>query len=141
MKLYPEAVAILDRYASSGGPNPFVRDVARRFEQSGWLSTGQAEAVVEAEKRVITPGQAADRADIRRRERGQDLYRDGKVRRVAEGVYEVEGSSEEPYTVSIDPESCPCPDSEKGHRCKHVYGALAAEKHLATEAGHERWKR
>ncbi len=137
-KLHPEAVAILERYADKGGPNPYLRDAARRFGESGRLSPGQAEAVVEAERRGITPGQAADRADIRRRERGRDLYLEGKVRAAGEGVYLVERSGgDEPYRVSLYPESCPCPDAEKGHRCKHVYAALADEKDLAAEAREE----
>ncbi len=57
------------------------------------------------------------------------------MRRVGEKLYEVEESADEPYVVSLDPESCPCPDAEKAHRCKHIYGALCAEKELEGETG------
>ncbi len=67
-----------------------------------------------------------------REERGERLYLDEKVRRVGEKQYEVEGSGDESYAVSLDPESCPCPDSEKGNKCKHIFAALCAERELAA---------
>ncbi len=132
---HPRATALLDTYARQGGTNRFVLDVARRYRRHGWLSDRQAAAVLKAVERSIPRGGGAEAADMRRRERGRDLYLEGKVRRVAEGVYEVESSAggDEPYRVSLDPESCPCADSEKGNRCKHVYAALAAEKGTAGE--------
>ena len=49
------------------------------------------------------------------------------MRRVEDGVYLVEGSGGGEYRVTFALERCPCPDSGKGNRCKHVYGALTAE--------------
>lgn len=102
--------------------------VSRRYRRHGYLSDRQASAVLQAVERSVPRGRGADAADLRRRERGADLHRDGKVRRVEDGVYLVEGSDGGEYRVTLDPENCPCPDSEKGNKCKHVYGALSAEK-------------
>lgn len=131
-KLYPRATAILGDYAFSGGSNPFVLSVSRKYVRGGWLSGRQAVAVVNAVERSIPRGRGADAADLRRRERGAELHRDGQVRYAGEGVYMVAGSDGGEYPVTLDPENCPCPDHEKGNRCKHVYAALAAEKAMAV---------
>jgi hypothetical protein len=124
---HPKATALLGNYERMGGSNAFVASVARRYRRHGWLSDRQAAAVLRAVERGVPRGRGADAADLRRRERGRALHEDGKVRKVENGVYLVEGSGDEPYPVTLDPESCPCPDSQKENRCKHVYGALAAE--------------
>lgn len=125
---HPRAVSILENYAFSGGTNPFVLSVARRYRRHGWLSDRQADAVVDAVDRSVPRGRGADAADLRRRERGAALYRAGRVRHVGECVYLVGASDGGEYRVTLDPEHCPCPDAGKGNRCKHVYGALCAEK-------------
>ncbi len=83
--------------------------------------------MLRAVNRGVPRGRGAEDADRRRRERGRALYEAGKVRLVEDGVYMVEGSGGGEYRVTLDPERCPCPDAEKGNRCKHLYAALTAE--------------
>ncbi len=124
---HPRAVGILREYEAWGGENAFVRSVARRFARRGWLSDRQAWAVVRASEKGASRGSGADAADARRRERGRDLYKAGKVRKVGNGVYAVAGSDGSEYLVTLHPAGCPCPDSGKGNRCKHHYASRCAE--------------
>ena len=124
---HPRVTALLGVYERQGGSNAFVRSVSRKYRRHGYLSDRQAAAVLRAVDRGVPKGRGADAADRRRRERGAQLHQDGKVRKVEEDGYLVEGSDGGEYRVTLDPENYPCPDAGKGNRCKHVYAALAAE--------------
>lgn len=67
-----------------------------------------------------------------RMERGLDLAKAGRVRRVYPDeveYYEVQGNSDV-YTVTYDPRTgvytCTCPDHEnRGIYCQHIFGVIA----------------
>lgn len=67
-----------------------------------------------------------------RLEAGFELFRQGKVRKIGNGLFIVEGSRQ--YTVDTIEKTCTCPDwQHRGGLCKHLYAALFAEGKISPD--------
>lgn len=65
---------------------------------------------------------------LARLERAQNILLEGRVHRV-EGLprtYVVRGTQN--YLVSLEGETCTCPDHAKGHTCKHLLAVVLLER-------------